>query len=200
VGGLKLTPNKPKTLELNIEGIPAELKATPNWVLWRYEFNKNKWQKIPHQPNGNNAKSTVRRTWCSFETCYAVYQQGGYDGIGFVFDGEIGPDGLCYGGIDFDKCVDDNGVQPLAKERIQRLRTYTEQSPSGTGFHCICRTEPSDSVNYNRVEAYTTGRYFTVTGQGVEQIRAATTEFHALVAEVRAQRAQGMSPRPQSTA
>ena len=49
-----------------------------------------------------------------------------FDGIEvFVFDWRtIGRDGLCYAGIDFDACIEDRKLQPLAKSRIKALKTY----------------------------------------------------------------------------
>ena len=161
-------------------------------MLWKYEPPKKpdgKWQKVPYQPNGYKASTTNRHTWSTFETCRAVYEQGGYDGVGFVFDGEVGPDGTCLVGIDLDRCIDKRKIQHLALERIKRLGTYTEASPSGTGLHLIARTEPVESVKTKEVELYTTARYFTFTGRkwGEEsQIRIATAEVRALVAELKA--------------
>ena len=48
----------------------------------------------------------IARLGARFEECRAAYVRGGFDGIGFVFDGEIGPDGLCYCGVDFDACIE----------------------------------------------------------------------------------------------
>jgi len=134
---------------------------------------------------------TDRSTWNSFDACRVAYDRGGFDGVGFVFDGEIGADGLTYCGIDLDHCVD-NGktVQSLAKARIGRLNTYTELSVSGTGVHCIVRAAPMDRiVKYDGVEVYTKARYFTFTGRGFGAIRAAPDETRTLMNEVRAKEA-----------
>jgi hypothetical protein len=99
---------KPTPLEPNFEHFPKELTSLPNWVLWRYLPPKSrggKWRKAPFQPNGKPAKTTDPATWSRFEECCAAYARGGYEGVGFVFDEEIGADGLCYCGVDFDACV-----------------------------------------------------------------------------------------------
>ena len=78
--------SRPTALKPRFEAIPAELTALPNWVLWKYEPPEKpggKWRKVPYQPNGYKASTTNRHTWSTFETCCAVYEQGGYDGIGF---------------------------------------------------------------------------------------------------------------------
>jgi hypothetical protein len=181
-------PTKP-----NFVSIPAELKSMHNWVVWRYMPPKRlggKWRKVPFQPNGNAASTVDRLTWYSFDGCCAVYTQGGFDGIGFVFDGEIGPDGYTYCGIDLDHCVENENIQSLAKSRIKLLNTYTEVSVSGTGIHCIVRAPPIDRiVKFDGVEVYTKSRYFTFTGHCFGTIRPAPAETRALIDEVRAKEA-----------
>ena len=190
----KPTPIKPK-----FANFPAELQSIPNWVLWRYlrpQSHGQKWRKVPFQPNGKAAHTTDRSTWSRFEECCTAYAQGAFDGLGFVFDGEIGSDGLCYCGVDFDACVHDGKVHSLALKRIKRLNTYTERSVSGTGFHCIARAEPLDRiVKFDGVEVYTNARYFTFTGVAFGEIKAAPTEICALVGEVRAKKAAAKQQR-----
>ena len=182
--------NKPIPLQPNFANLPLELKSIPNWLLFRYMPPKRKggkWRKVPFQPNGKTASSTRKSTWRRFDECTAAYAQGGFDGIGFVFDGEIGTDGLCYCGVDFDDCVVGTTVHSLALARMRGLDTYTERSVSGTGFHCIARAKPLDRiVKFDGVEVYTTARYFVCTGLSTGTIKAAPTEVRALVDEVRA--------------
>jgi len=185
---------KPTAIQPDFAKFPTELTLLPNWVLWRYLPPKSsgaKWRKVPFQPNGKPASTTDRATWSRFEECCAAYAQGAYDGVGFVFDGEIGADGLCYCGVDLDSCID-NGkkVQSLAMSRIRLLNSYTERSVSGTGFHCIVRADPLDRiVKYDGVEIYINARYFTFTGCALGEIKAAAAEVRALVDEVRAKEA-----------
>ena len=193
---------RPTALKPRFESIPHELKEIPNWVMWKYEPPKKpdgKWRKVPYQVNGYKANTTNRRTWSPFETCRAVYELGGYDGIGFVFDGEVGPDGTCLVGIDLDRCIDNGNIQHFALERIKRLDTYTEASPSGTGLHMIARTEPVKSIKTREVEIYTTARYFTFTGRKWDEdspIRVATAEVRALIAELKAKQAAERQNKP----
>src|SRR5262245_30606533 len=86
---------KPIPVKPNFAKFPPELQLLPNWVLWRYlppKSSNGKWRKVPFQPNGATASTTDRSTWSRFDECCAAYAQGGCDGIGFVFDGEIGGD------------------------------------------------------------------------------------------------------------
>ena len=172
---------------------PAELTSLPNWVLWRYlppKSHGGKWRKVPFQPNGKPADTTDRSTWSGFEECCAAYARVRFDGLGFVFDGEIGADGLCYCGVDFDGCIENGNIHSLARSRIKQLNTYTERSVSGTGVHCIARAKPLDRiVKFDGVEVYTSARYFTFTGRSFGQIKPAPTEISALVDEVRAKEA-----------
>jgi hypothetical protein len=188
-------PIKPK-----FTNFPVELKSIPNWVLWRYLPPKSKkggkWRKVPFQPSGTTANTTDRSTWASFDACCAAYSRSGFDGVGFVFDGEIAADGLCYCGVDFDACVSDGNVQSLAGDRIKYLNTYTELSVSGTGYHCIARAEPLDRiVKFDGVEVYTKARYFTFTGVAFGEIKAAPTQIGALVNELRAKEAASKQQR-----
>jgi hypothetical protein len=185
---------KPSPIKPEFENFPAELKSLPNWVLWRYlppKSNGGKWRKVPFQPNWKTADTTDRSTWSRLEECCAAYARGGFDGVGFVLDGEIGADGLCYCGVDLDSCIEKGKeVHSLARSRIKRLNTYTECSVSGTGIHCIARAKPLDRiVKFDGVEIYTSARYFTFTGRSFGEIKPAPKEVCALVEEVRAKEA-----------
>ena len=184
---------RPVALAPEFPKIPAELKSLPKWVLWRYMPPRTpgkKWRKVPFQTNGTPASSTDHSTWSSFEQCCAAYTRGGFDGVGFVFDGEIGADGFCYCGVGFDACIEKGKLQSLARGRMERLKTYTEGSVSRTGIHCIARAKPLDRiVKFDGVEIYTTARYFTFTGYSSGEIKDAPAEINALVEEVRAKEA-----------
>src|SRR5881394_4068543 len=84
-----------------VEAIAAELKARPQWVLWRYEQRGGKWTKVPYQTNRARAAADASATWTTFELAWAQYGRGGYAGLGFVFS----PDDP-YTGVDLDKCRD----------------------------------------------------------------------------------------------
>jgi hypothetical protein len=195
--------NKPIPLQPEFANIPAELQSLPNWVNWRYLSPKSsggKWPKVPFRPNGKLASTTDRSTWSSYDECCAAYNQGGFDGIGFVFDGEVGVDGLCYCGIDLDACVIDGKVQSLAMTRIRHLDTYTERSVSGTGFHCITRAAPLNRiVKFDGVEIYTKARYFTFTGCAIGKIKTAPNETKALADEIRAKESAAKKERSGAT-
>jgi putative DNA primase/helicase len=150
----------------NFNEIPAELKALPQWILWKSEKRNNKPTKVPYQANGDMAQANNRRTWSTFATAVKFYLEGDYDGIGFVFSRQDN-----YIGIDIDKCVTDEKPNTFATEIIDTLDSYTEFSPSGKGIHIIVKGNlPQNVIGTGRkstkhgLEIYSYGRYFTFTG------------------------------------
>lgn len=150
----------------NFNEIPAELKALPQWILWKSEKRNNKPTKVPYQVNGEMAQANNRRTWSTFATAVKFYLEGDYDGIGFVFSRQDN-----YIGIDIDKCVVDGKTNAFATEIIDTLDSYTEFSPSGNGIHIIIKGGLPQSVlgtgrknTKHGLEIYSYGRYFSFTG------------------------------------
>ncbi|MBS4171917.1 phage/plasmid primase, P4 family [Bacillus sp. FJAT-49736] len=150
----------------NFNEIPAELKALPQWILWKSEKRNNKPTKVPYQVNGEMAQANNRRTWSTFATAVKFYLEGDYDGIGFVFSRQDN-----YIGIDIDKCVVDGKPNTFATEIIDTLDSYTEFSPSGKGIHIIIKGNLPQSVlgtgrknTKHGLEIYSYGRYFSFTG------------------------------------
>ena len=129
------------------------------WVNWRYkEKDDGKQTKIPYTPNGKNAKTTDPLTWSTFDDVLVARDH--FDGIGIVFTGLLL-------GIDIDHCIVDGNISSEIASFIQEAKTYTEVSPSKAGLHLyIGLTEPMvlDRNRSGSVECYTSGRYFTVTG------------------------------------
>ncbi len=156
--------------------VPEELKAEEAWVLWRYEERDPKPTKVLRQADGRHADSTKPETWTTFEAAVKAYKRGGFDGIGFVFH----PDNL-YCGADIDDVSEEE-----AREWIDRFDSYTERSPSGNGFHIICRAEVPKGTNRDEGELYSSGRFFTVTGDvvrdaPVREAQLAADEFYAFL-------------------
>lgn len=155
--------------------IPSMLKDHKKWVCWKKEKVKGRITKVPYNPqNGKKAKSTDAQTWSSYEE---AVEAKGYDGIGYVFNG----DGIF--GIDIDHCItSDNKIEKDAALLIEKLKSYTEKSPSGEGIHIygICYTKNLEGRRQGKYEMYFTSRYFTVTGRAIQfsdQIRDLTDEM-----------------------
>ena len=73
------------TLDVHPAGIPAELKALPQWVLWRNEERDGKSTKVPYTPDGlRRAESDNAATWGTFDSVIGRYTAGGFSGVGFV--------------------------------------------------------------------------------------------------------------------
>ena len=106
----------------------------------------------------------------------------GFAGTGIVL-GDLG-DGRHLVGIDLDGCRDPEtgAIDPWAQAVLDDLKSYAEVSPSGTSIKVFCTaTDPAPLAankvviekrpgehHHKQIEAYTTGRYFAVTGRHVE--------------------------------
>ena len=141
--------------------LPAELKQRPQWVCHK--------QKVPYNARTRKmASSTDPTTWSTFEDAYVAYQSrtNGFSGLGYVFSVDDP-----YIGIDLDKCRDAaTGVtEEWASSYIKLLNSYTELSPSGTGYHIFVRaTTTLDRHKKDAIEIYNKDRYFTITGKHLD--------------------------------
>ena len=137
--------------------IPKELRVLPRWI--RYSE-----RKIPLTPWNEIASSTAVHTWSSYE--FVEKSQAGV-GSGFVFNG----DGII--GIDLDDAFIDGVMKPWATKILDSLKpTYVEISPSGRGLHIIGYGQVLRGRRWKfedgGIEVYGTGRFFTVTGNGMK--------------------------------
>jgi len=150
------------------ETVPETLRERDQWVCWREEERDGKPTKIPVTPGaGGFASSTESETWAGFEAALDYTETEHADGVGFVFTDD---DPIV--GIDLDDCRDPEtgDVDDDAQDIIARLDSYTEVSPSGTGYHVLIRGElPEGRNRRGSVELYDTARFFTVTGDHVER-------------------------------
>lgn len=140
------------------------------WVNWRFETVKGKQTKVPYGIDGKRASSTGEESWSTLKEAWkAVPGQ-----VGIVFTPE-----QKLLGIDIDKCLNDEGdveheEGDRIRELIARADTYTEVSPSGTGLHLYFELEDALELTANRhgnFEAYTSGRYFTVTAKPYGKVK-----------------------------
>ena len=149
------------TTEL-LGNIPEELRRRPQWIVWKLEERDGEPTKVPYIAGGvGRAKSTDMLTWRSFEEAVQALESGRYDGVGFVFCS-----GDPFAGIDLDKCRDpETGeLEEWAAEIVEAFDGYAEVSPSGTGVHIIVRGKAPNKKR-GCVEAYSSERYFTMTGR-----------------------------------
>lgn len=149
------------------EVIPQTLRNLPQWVGWKTKDRNGKSTKVPFNPKTKTLASTTNcRTWSTFDTACHAFEQGNFDGVGFVFTKN---DPYC--GIDLDKCRDPKTgtIEPWAQAIIDKLNSYTEISPSGQGVHIIIESQlPEGQRRRGPIEMYETGRYFTMTGDHLD--------------------------------
>ncbi|MDC0934984.1 PriCT-2 domain-containing protein [Pirellulales bacterium] len=186
---------KPPRLPVLDDNIPPELKKLDRWVGWRWKWveknGKGKWTKVPIVAGTqSNASTNDPSTWCSFRKALSVYKRNQVDGIGIVL-GDLG-DGRTLAGIDCDSCRDlESGhLTESAAAAVAMISSYTEVSPTATGVKILCiGTLPSGRRSNGDFECYDNGRYFTITGQRIDDcpndVRDATAElrkfYHAFV-------------------
>lgn len=176
-----LIPAKPHVLIPNFMAIPPELKAEPSWVGWKLEYRPDQskpWTKIPlNLRKGGKAMANNPATWAKFELAEQRFQEfgdgkGDMAGIGWCLHGD-------FLGIDLDNCRDrDTGtIQAWAGKIIERIGSYSEVSPSGTGVRIFCHgklpvggRKKTGRDHPNAIEIYdrTSPRYLTVTGHHIE--------------------------------
>ena len=148
--------------------LPTALIEYDQWICWREQERDGKPTKVPITPrSGEFASSTDEQTWTSFDDALEYAETGNADGIGFVFT-----DDDPFVGVDLDDCRDpDTGaVEEAAEDIIDRLDSYTERSPSGTGYHVLVQGALPDGRNRKgTIELYDLARFFTVTGDHVAE-------------------------------
>lgn len=137
----------------NLANIPTELSARAQWVCWIYKWKQRKWTKIPITPGTTNfAKTDTPSTWRTYDEAVAAYLKPvgiQIDGIGYVFTADDP-----FVGGDRDHNLDKTGIPP----------TYAEISPSGEGIKFIGRATGTYGRKTAAGELYSSGRFFTITG------------------------------------
>lgn len=137
--------------------IPIELRAWPQWIVWRYEDGGGKQTKVPYDAKtGYLASVTDPHTWADFET--AVRSSSNFSGIGFVLS-----DRDPFSFIDLDATDKEDFIRHQS-EIYSAFDSYSERSPSGKGLHVICKGSVPSGRRRNSVELYSSDRYMTVTG------------------------------------
>lgn len=171
----------------------ASLATSPRWVAWQTDrrTDTDNPTKLPYAPRtGRKAKADDPSTWgtrTEAETRAATLPKPfGLGGIGIELGIMPGED---YGiaGFDADSCIGADGtVAPWAEALEQHVASYSETSPSGTGFKGLFTYAAADLPGLQAVmgtatgkqwkrpgaanhppgiELYLQGRYFAVTDQ-----------------------------------
>ena len=133
------------------------LALLPLWVAWQTELRPKgkKPTKVPYRPGGRSrAMADKPETWGTRVEAEAraltLPKPYGTGGVGLEF-GQLS-NGRHLSGIDLDTCRDrETGViAGWAQAIIDRLETYTEVSPSGTGVKLFCLHAQADRDRLRR--------------------------------------------------
>jgi hypothetical protein len=144
--------------------MPSQMRAAKRWLVYKMvQRPGGKPDKVPYYTNGKPRNGTldspedVRQLATYQEAANIVENNDVYSGLGFA----LGQDGEGYWqGIDVD-AYQENNLEALVKQ----LPGYVERSPSRAGVHAIGYGEFFNGRNEgNGVEYYSSGRYFTYTG------------------------------------
>lgn len=141
------------------------LEPYKSWVLWMLRNGK----KIPFQADSGHYASVDRpETWSTYDDVKSR------DSKGFVLT-----DKDPFTVIDLDHCI---GAQGQVKGEITKIllyfQSYTEISPSGTGFHIWVRGKIPSAIKRETFEIYSTLRYMTVTGNPTFNCPLADCQLH----------------------
>jgi replicative DNA helicase len=199
--------------------VPAELKQLKRWtcfcLYWNPKKNDGKggYSKPPICPTSLwNGSSTNAEKWSDFKTAAAQigkpchYKAGEQtveskvEGVGFVFEGSG------YFGIDLDHVLTGDKLTEAASDIIRTADSYAEISPSGTGVHILCKgaipagrnkVANGDGTDF---EMYESGRYFTVTGNALGEVKPVQERTAQAAAIHKKYFPQPEQPRQQATA
>lgn len=163
------------------ENIPIELRELNHWCVFKFMERNGRITKVPlNAETGEFAKSNDETTWSSYDAALRGITELQADGLGFFFKKP-------YFGIDIDdvrteidryiqndtKDTDDN----IVAEFIEIMESYAEISPSGNGIHIIAKgTLPKSGSRKGNVEMYSTGRFFTMTGNIIGGYKSVTED------------------------
>ena len=169
--------------KLNFENIPAEIRIKRNWCVHRKDGDR---PKVPHAPSGYKMSWSISANWINFLDAKKAYLDGlslpdghkcKFDGLGYFIAREKDAKLDVYA-VDLDHCInpDTGAVDRWARDLLDRMNSYSEISPSGTGIHVFLKgmlPEGSKNTNdqmkdKNRVEVFVNKHHITMTGDRLE--------------------------------
>ena len=124
---------------MNYVDVPEEMKSTDQWVVWKRQKIKDKFNNVPKTVTGKSASHSDSRTWSSFDRAIKAKRDYNFNGISFALSNG-------FRGFDFDNvyCQKTKKWHEPSKKLIDLLvqnHAYVEFSPSGTGVHAILLAE-----------------------------------------------------------
>jgi primase-polymerase (primpol)-like protein len=165
--------------------VPPSIKHEKRWICYRIEEQSGKPKKIPKAPRFNTqygSKSLFNVDPTSTDHVTTFYEARAFDYRSREELDDAGADGVGLTltttddivGVDLDDCydVESGEIERWAYDIIRHLDSYTEVSPSGTGLHVLVRGEIDERYGNKHevgLEIYEADRYFTFTGDHLEQ-------------------------------
>ena len=193
--------------------VPDRLVNLSRWVFWypKWVLDKQgngKWTKVPVSPNSHLNFTRKAEECVTLEQARKIYaihgKRKGWAGIGLSLHGG---EGLV--ALDFDDCLEGGKFKSdELKNLIFSLGSYTETSPSGNGLRVFVNTRSNWLFNISHqpdketkephplakrygcraVEAWSEGKYATVTGlvfsPELSQVRENSAILETFIAEM----------------
>lgn len=154
--------------------IPKYLQDLDNWLCYDARDLEN--PKAPRDLQGNLLKQWTSKGY-SFKECLDSIKSGKNSGLGLVLKNN----GIVV--IDYDKVVSrveinkdlgyckpiftDKDKETSIMEDINRLRSYTELSPSNTGIHIVLLTDIKDITQIKPIEIYSKNKFIRFSGNSI---------------------------------
>lgn len=119
-------------MKVQFNNIPEQIRGEPLYCLAKIEQKpgKEKPDKIPYQTDGARASPRNPKHFKALAEIETIFNKGGYDAIGIGVFGRLVV-------IDIDKCVINGKLNKFARKIVNKLKSYTEISISGTGIHIV---------------------------------------------------------------
>lgn len=160
----------------NLDLIPAELRARPQWTGFRVRAGK----KIPCITDcpRRRAKSNDPATWREYTAALDGLKRGNFDAIAYALAGD-------YTVVDLDNCLAGETLSELARQYVEACASYTETSISGRGLHIVLRGQ-CRSRKGNGVEVYSDKRFIIFTGNALDGETTTLSTIRDLTPDTRA--------------
>ena len=138
----------------------AALAPLPIWVGWRREVRDGRTTKVPYCPRTDGrAASDNPATWTTHDEAASWVVKKRANGVGLMF---CPVEDVSLAGIDLDTCRNKNtgDIAPWAQQIVDRLNTYSEVSPSGTGVKLFFTIAIADAAAIDELFDGKQGRSF----------------------------------------
>ena len=172
------------------------LKQERCWCVWKREEVAGRQTKVPYISRSRKGRSDTPESWIDYEEADKLCREYPDEIAGKGIFLSTLSDGMALCGIDIDAHHGEDGEGNELAEEVLKLfeGTYIEKSPSGNGYHILCRVDLEqieDSDKYyqknskNELEIYIgnrTNRYLTYTGNKVSEGDAVTDQTEQVIA------------------